>query len=264
MFTSLENKLLEFISVFPPFTTENANFYIYNFIIVVVLFYALKMINILTSNKNLARRSSAYKSAIESERKILILGDSTAVGTGADRPEDTIAGMLAHDFPKSQIINLGKNGAVTSDLIRQVKQVTGQKFDMVIISIGGNDCWSLISRRKIGQSLEFCFKETKAMSNGKVIFLMYNNIGSAPIFPFFVQLLLKGRIKNVQDVIYHTAQKSGITLIDLFNKAESNPFQKNPTGLFAKDGIHPSSAGYRLWYTRMWRKMREIGFVYTK
>src|SRR3989338_7153591 len=37
------------------------------------------------------------------EKRILIAGDSTAVGAGAAKPEDTIAGRLAHDFPQADI-----------------------------------------------------------------------------------------------------------------------------------------------------------------
>ncbi len=259
---SLKSNLAEFLSVFPPFTEENALFYTLNFIIFVVLFYVIKMLDILTSNQKVARKSAAYSSTVASDRKILILGDSTAVGTGADRPEDTIAGMLAHDFPKTQIINLAKNGAITSDLVRQTNLVKDQYFDMVIISIGGNDSWSLISRKKIRESLEYCFKETKRMSGHKVIFLQYNNVGSAPIFPMLVSFFVKIRSESIQNVITDCAYTEEIALIDLFSPTDSNPFKQNPHGLFAKDGIHPSSAGYRLWYTRMWRKMLEAGFVY--
>jgi lysophospholipase L1-like esterase len=259
---AIQNTISDFFAVFPPFTKENVLFYFLNFIIFIILFYVIKMLDILTSNQRVARKNVTYMSPIVSDRKILILGDSTAVGTGASSPEETIAGMLAHDFPKTQIVNLAKNGAITSDLVRQVNLVKDQVFHMVIISIGGNDCWSLISQAKIRESLEYCFRETKRMSGHKVIFLQYNNIGSAPVFPAFVSFLVKMRAKTVQSVISECAYTEEIAVIDLFSSTDSNPFKKNPEQLFAKDGIHPSSSGYRMWYTRMWRKMLEVGFVY--
>ena len=45
--------------------------------------------------------------------RVLVVGDSTGVGTGAARPEDSIAGRLADAYPDVTIVNRARNGAKT-------------------------------------------------------------------------------------------------------------------------------------------------------
>jgi len=196
-------------------------------------------------------------------KKILLLGDSSAVGTGADKPEDTIAGKLGHDFPNTQIINLGKNGTRIVDLLRQLKKVSGQKFDMVIICTGGNDVWNFSNLKKLGRHLGTALDKAKEISDHRVIFLMYHNVGSAPIFSRIVRSVLKPRGEKVQQKIKKITEEKRVPCIELFTREEVNPFLKKPNILFAADGIHPSSEGYRIWYNRMWMIMVKNGFLFS-
>jgi lysophospholipase L1-like esterase len=51
-----------------------------------------------------------------------------------------------------------------------------------------------------------------------------------------------------------------IPSIELFTTESDNPFLEKPHELFARDGIHPSSRGYQIWYNRMWLEMNKSGF----
>ena len=207
-------------------------------------------------NIHIAHSTSAFSSGPTQNEKILILGDSTAYGTGASRQEDTIAGRLARDFPKSQVINLSKNGALIKDLKNQIKSIQGQTFSMIIISCGGNDVWHLTRIQTILDDLKFVFSELEGNApKGKIIFLLYNNIASAPLFPSLVQYFLKKHSAKVQKAIQTAAAVPHVRIIELFVNDTYNPFLKNPEILFAKDGIHPSSRGHELWYNRMWRQL---------
>lgn len=245
-----------------PLTEETLLFYFLNGVIFLIVFRSLGMIFRLLLNKQHALVTSAYNSDTPQERKILILGDSTAVGTGASKPEETIAGRLAHDFPHSQIINLAQNGGLIRDLNAQVKMTEGQVFDLVIVSAGGNDVWHMTRKSTIGKNLETILPTLRAMSDSRVIFLLYNNIGSAPIFPGIIQFFLKPRCEKIQDLIRVICHKYQISTVDLFTDDDHNPFSARPHELFASDGIHPSSRGYELWYNRMWREMVQRGFRY--
>lgn len=259
---SFIEKIYTLLDTLPPLEQENTLFYVLNAIIFLIVFHAIKMILFLTLNKQLGLTTKPYSSENLAERKILILGDSTAVGTGASSPEDTIAGRLAHDFPHSQVINLAKNGGLIRDLRTQIDRVKNETFDMIIISAGGNDVWHYSSLSKMRTILEGVLADANTISNHRVIFLLYNNIGSAPIFPAFIQFFLKRRCIRVQQLIKFVATRSRVPTIELFTEEAHNPFLKNPKELFASDGIHPSSRGYALWYHRMWREMVNNGFHY--
>lgn len=211
----------------------------------------------LSINKLLGIKTGAFSRTGNGGKRILILGDSTAVGTGASRQEDTIAGRLAQDFPDAEIVNVAKNGSLIFDLKRQIKSVAGQTFDLIIVSSGGNDVWHLTTMSSITETLLFIFPELKAMSNKNIVFLIYNNIGSAPLFPSILRPFLKRRCLKIQNKIQDLADFAQVATIELFNEDRDNPFLKNGRDLFALDGVHPSSAGYALWYRRMWRLMIE-------
>lgn len=229
-------------------------FFLFKVYIVFVLFQYLKMFIRLLVNIRIAHTSTAYSSTTPRNDKILILGDSTAYGTGAHKPEDTIAGRFARDFPNSQIINLSKNGALIKDLKNQIKSVHDQTFNMIIISCGGNDVFRFTRIQTILDDLSYVFRELEHCTpKGKIIFLLYNNIASAPLFPSLVRFFVKKHGFKVQKAIQNSAIAQHVRVIELFVHDAYNPFLKNPEILFSKDGIHPSSRGYELWYNRMWR-----------
>ena len=72
---------------------------------------------------------------------ILILGDSTAYGTGAAMVQETLAGRFAHDFPNIETHNYAINGSLTRDVFKQLENVQDSNYKLVIISTGGNDTW---------------------------------------------------------------------------------------------------------------------------
>ncbi len=75
----------------------------------------------------------------DAEMQILVIGDSTAVGTGAQTPEASLAGLVGQTFPDASVRNLGVNGARTADLIPRLEKIQDQHFDLLMLHIGGND-----------------------------------------------------------------------------------------------------------------------------
>lgn len=213
------------------------------------------MILRLSRNKILGLKTEPVSRPGSGGKRILIIGDSTAVGTGASDPRDSIGGRLAHDFPDAEITNVANNGGLIRDLEKQITPLTDRTFDLIIISTGGNDVWHLTRLSKIQEELAKTLPVLKKMSTWKIFFLLYNNIGDAPLFPKIFRGFLTRRCNKVQNIIRSVAYASEIPTIELFNNEKDNPFITNPDGLFAPDGIHPSSDGYRMWYHRMWRLM---------
>lgn len=92
----------------------------------------------LAQARELAYRSEPFSQfpAVPSMR-LLIVGDSTAVGTGASSPQASLAGLIAQDHPQWLIDNRGQDGALFADVVRQL--AIEEHYDMVLVLAGGND-----------------------------------------------------------------------------------------------------------------------------
>lgn len=226
----------------------------YDFFVLYVVFEIIMMLLLILRMKVVTHRNMRLSRPHSGGKKILVAGDSSAVGTGAMKPEDTISGRLAQDFPEADVLNLAVNGSLTRDVIRQLQSVSGTTFDMIIISTGGNDVWHLSSLGRLAQDLARALQLAKQMSSGKVIVLFFGNEGSAPFFPSVVRKFLLKRTFLIKEVFEAVTAQENVNLIQLFDSESSreNPFVANPKENFAIDGLHPSSAGYWLWYKRMW------------
>ena len=77
-----------------------------------------------------------------SQKKLVVLGDSIAEGVGASKPENSYASILANELDFS-LENFAKSGDTTADLIEKLKKDDVKKAisqaDFIEISIGGND-----------------------------------------------------------------------------------------------------------------------------
>ncbi len=77
-----------------------------------------------------------------SQKKLVVLGDSIAEGVGASKPENSYANILTNELDFS-LENFAKSGDTTADLIEKLKKDDVKKAisqaDFIEISIGGND-----------------------------------------------------------------------------------------------------------------------------
>jgi lysophospholipase L1-like esterase len=194
------------------------------------------------------------------EGGILIAGDSTGVGTGAKRPEETIAGRLAKEYPRTSIINISENGAITHDLMHQLAKAPSRTYDMIILSTGGNDIWRFTDLVTLGEDLAAALAKATEMSNHRVLLLFYGNMGLAPIFPALFRNVFTRQTYKVRAVFQSVADAYQVPIIELFTAEDRNPFQENPRTYYAVDMIHPSNKGYEMWYNRMWRIMSTQGY----
>lgn len=198
-----------------------------------------------------------YSRRKDGGKKILILGDSTAVGTGALSPEFTIAGRIAIDFPKADILNLGVNGTRTRGVLAQLELVKDQSFDLIIISTGGNDVWAFTSFWRLKKTLRTIFSLANTLSNNNVIILFFGNNGSATFVPLLFRGAFLKRTEKIQALFKKITEEEKVPLVELFTTDSNNPFIETPKTYFAEDGMHPSDLGYWIWYKKMWEIIRE-------
>lgn len=176
--------------------------------------------------------------------RLLIVGDSTAVGTGASVPEASVAGLLGQHFPGLQIENRARDGATFPALMTQLDG--DERFDMVLVMAGGNDVVRL--RRLAALQGDVDRVANRARQRADLVVLMpAGNVGNAPFFVAPVSWLMTWRSRRLQAFASDAASRHGAVVVNLFRESSDDPFVQRPA-LNATDGLHPSDAGYRVWF----------------
>jgi lysophospholipase L1-like esterase len=193
----------------------------------------------------LARRSEAFQQVSESAGpRMLIVGDSTAVGTGASGGQASLAGLLGRRFPAWRVENRGRDGATFTDLDAQL--AGNERFDMVLVLAGGNDVIRMRGLDAMRADIERVTARVSRLAP-MVVLMPAGNVGNAPFFLPPVSWLMTWRSRRLHRFVSSAAARHGASYVDLFEEREADPFVIDPA-LNACDGLHPSAAGYRVWF----------------
>ena len=192
----------------------------------------------------LARASTPLQAVPPSAAlRLLVVGDSTAVGTGASSGQTSLAGLLAQRYPNLLIDNRAQDGARFDGVVEQLS--AGGRFDFVLIMAGGND----VMRFRNADATRADIDRAATLAQGlapRVAFLPAGNVGNAPFFFPPVSWLMTSRARELHAAVQAAAARTGAAYVNLFKPPEDDPFVQRP-GLHAADGLHPSDAGYRVW-----------------
>jgi lysophospholipase L1-like esterase len=192
----------------------------------------------------LARASTPLQAVPSSAAlRLLLVGDSTAVGTGASSGQTSLAGLLAQSYPNLLIDNRAQDGARFDGVVEQLS--AGGRFDFVLIMAGGND----VMRFRNADATRADIDRAATLAQGlapRVAFLPAGNVGNAPFFFPPVSWLMTSRARELHAAVQAAAARTGAAYVNLFKPPEDDPFVQRP-GLHAADGLHPSDAGYRVW-----------------
>ncbi len=193
---------------------------------------------------DLARKSTPYQqNPPDATLSLLIVGDSTGVGTGASAPQASLAGLLGSAYPRLRIDNRARDGATFADVIGQFEGA--QRFDLVLVQAGGND----VIRLRPDQDVRADIDRVTALAReraDRVVLMPAGNVGNAPFFFAPVSWHMTNRARRMHGFVRESAARHGAVVVNLFKEKADDPFAQTP-GLNAVDGLHPSDAGYRLW-----------------
>lgn len=185
--------------------------------------------------------------------RLLIVGDSTGVGTGASTPASSLAGLIAQRHPTWWIENRARDGAKFADLLGQLGQLGGQPvFDIVLIQAGANDVIRLTSMSALAHTIDQVVAAAKQRA-AHVVLMPAGNVGNAPFFFVPVSWWMTRRARVLHQSIADTARREGAVYVRLFKEQADDPFVLQPA-LNASDGLHPSDAGYRVWLDALLRQ----------
>ncbi|CAN5222771.1 SGNH/GDSL hydrolase family protein [soil metagenome] len=189
--------------------------------------------------------------------KLFVIGESTVAGLGAQRHELALAGQFAAQL--STHINkpvewhvLGKNGVTARKTIDElIPQMPEEKFDYILIGLGGNDVMKLSSPRKWRRDMLELLGILREKNPNAVIFISNcPMIILSPIMPEPIKTIL-WRLSQMHD---ENIREFTADLDRVFYYPQ--PVDVEPEGFFA-DGIHPSEKGYSDWSTAMMKYFTE-------
>jgi len=182
-------------------------------------------------------------------KTLLILGDSTGVGIGADMKEDTVAGLLSAYLGATYVENQAKSGAAVEDLSTQIQHLHLSHYDFILIQIGGNDILAFHDASKTAEKLAEILKTLPDAD--KVVVMSAGNVGGATLIPWGLRPFYMWATLAYHKEFSKVVETAGHTYINLYAPIFKDPFIKDPQKYLAADGLHPSSAGYKLWFASL-------------
>lgn len=179
--------------------------------------------------------------------RILVAGDSTAVGTGVTDPKDSIAGRLAQKYPTAEVVNVSINGLKLQGLVDLLATKNLGHFNLVVAQIGANDILRFTPLSEVERSLKTVLGRLTDLGD-TVVILHSGNVGKAPFFPWYVRPFYSRRTMAVREIYLEETNRFQATYVDLATKKMDDLFANDPKRYYAPDYLHLTGEGYGLWY----------------
>ncbi len=179
--------------------------------------------------------------------RLLVLGDSTAAGVGAETQAEALPGNLARDIRDrfhrgTQWLALGRNGATAKDLVDDyLDEATAHEQDLVFLTIGANDALALRSRRAFSRDVALIVNQLRAANPSSLIL-----VSLMPRFDRFASLQnpVKWNLALHAASLDDAARRAVTGIPGVFAIPKPAPYSPE---FWASDGFHPSEQGYREW-----------------
>ncbi|MCY7315245.1 MAG: GDSL-type esterase/lipase family protein [Rubrivivax sp.] len=210
----------------------------------------------LKTSADLVKQSQPFQARPAApERRLLIVGDSTAVGTGASRPEASLAGLISREQPRWLIVNRAQDGAKFADIADQLQG--SERFDLVLVMGGGNDVIRFTSGSALRANIDRTAARAAALAP-QVVLMPAGNVGNAPFFFAPWSWWMSARARDMHDAVRAAAARHGATYVRLYKEPQDDPFVQQADRLHAADKLHPSDDGYSAWFAELRRQAPQM------
>jgi len=183
----------------------------------------------------------------------VVLGDSTAVGVGTRRWNESYAFQLARAASQKRgaggvnvrVINIAVSGAMLNNVLeKQLPKISKLQPDLIAVSIGANDATHFTSATQYQKQIALLIAKLKA-SKARVLFANTPDMAQVPALPLPLALAVNQRAKMQNAILEKSIIGSQIEIVDLFRRGKL-VYSQNPD-LYAADFFHPSPQGYEIW-----------------
>ena len=181
------------------------------------------------------------------ERRLLVIGESTAAGVGADRHARALPGFLAAELTGRlggtvTWMVRGKSGATVRKVLAELVPAGQEPFDVTVLTVGVNDLFDRRAPRLWAGDLT-SLVEALSGEHGRtrVIVSGMPPVHRVPAIPRPLRFVLGRRARVMDRVMRQVSADCGAIYAPIDEAITRG------AGLFAPDGFHPSEAGYRAW-----------------
>lgn len=184
--------------------------------------------------------------------EMVMLGDSTVAGLGAEKVEDSLAIQTAQRVAdrtgrQVHVRGRGVSGAVTADVRDEQVPRIDAPVDVVVIVIGSNDVTHLTPPWRFDDLTRSMLVEAQRQAPGAAVVL-----GGIPLFGEATALLEPLRsVVDAYAAVLRRVQRTtasslpGATYVDIATLA--SPRFVGVEGAMSVDGFHPGPVGYGFW-----------------
>jgi lysophospholipase L1-like esterase len=182
--------------------------------------------------------------------RVLIMGDSTGLGVGAQAGQ-SLAALLAADRPDAEVLNVSRSGARLADIATQLRHLPRSKdkdrWDLVLLHAGGNDIFRGTSPARMRRDAEALLTKLVPLAH-HVVWLGPPNIGLLPAFVPPFSWLLSRRSMLACALFKQCADRFGVRFVDFCEPRDKTFFSADPERFIAPDQVHPTHESYRHCY----------------
>lgn len=178
------------------------------------------------------------------EMRLLLVGDSSAAGVGADTAADSLLGQLIKLLSQNHQLSyqmLAETGKTTLQTIHDIKALPEQKMDVIITALGVNDVTSQVPVKTwCAQQRELIQRLKHKFSPSKVIISGLPPMGDFPALPWPLSFYLGCYANTLNSALQG--------LVDADSQVMFHSLRNYPeVAAVASDGFHPGPEVYRLW-----------------
>ncbi len=229
--------------------------------VALVLYDYLPIADSLTKTRPLVAAAQAYEqSPANPTMRILVIGDSTAVGVGAT-PETSVAGRLGREFPNALIVNDSKSGRKLDEFLERLRARAQERYDLIVFQIGANDIVQRTPEKRVEELLGEALGIAETMAPHTLV-MCAGNVGLAPVFKWPLSSLYTARSRSVLTRYQHRIMAyPEMRYVDLYNERKDEVFNMDIEKYYAADRFHPTGDGYGVWYEKLRGQIVSVGLL---
>jgi len=185
--------------------------------------------------------------------RLLIIGDSSAVGVGTSHQDEALLGHMRKRLSQTNTVYWSvdaKTGATTADTIAHLEGRPPQKFDIVSVSLGVNDVTARVPLKEWLQQFAILFQLVDLKFQADVICVSgIPPIRYFPLLPQPLRWVLGAQAARFNRALRKlVSNRTGCRFIEM--DFEHNVSQMSP------DGFHPGPKIYSVWGSKVYRAIR--------
>jgi lysophospholipase L1-like esterase len=168
--------------------------------------------------------------------RLLVLGDSSAVGTGVEQMMDALAGQVARRLTEPVAWRVvGQNGLTSGQVLeQQLGEAVAEPADVIVLLVGWNDALQMRSASAFGADLAALLDALYAHNpTARLVVVASPRFGDFAVYPQPLRAVLGAHVAGLTRVARRITREHGAMFVPGFDGLD-----------LASDRFHPNRAGY--------------------